>query len=297
MQISNHIHAVKIPFTVPAPAGTIKRFVYVYLICGEQVTLIDSGVAGSEEQIFSYLDSIGRKKEINRLLLTHSHPDHIGAARAIHADTGCAVLAGDVEQSWIEDTDKQVRERPVPGFNTLVGGPVTVSRIIAAGDRLDLGKGLTLEVIATPGHSAGSLSFFLGKDGALFSGDAVPVPGDLPIYDDYCTSMSTLERLQRLDGVRLLLEAWQAPLSEDIAGRLAAGISWLNKIDGAVQQELTRKLKLDAMDLCRSVVNTLGLSPLAVNPLVARSLSSHGKFGSTVHNQKEPAATEPVFSP
>ena len=273
MQISTHIHAVKIPFSVPTPAGAIERFVYVYLICAEQVTLIDSGVAGSEEPIFAYLESLGRKRAINAMFLTHSHPDHIGAARAIHSATGCSVLAGAGEQDWIEDTDRQARERPVPGFSTLVGGPVTLDRILVAGELLKLGDGVTLEVVATPGHSAGSLSFFLHEEGALFSGDAVPVPGDLPIYDDYRTSIATLERLQHLDGVRLLLEAWQEPKSVAVAERLAAGIAWLNEVNAAVTQTGTHEP--DAMILCRNVVTKLGLSPLAVNPLVARSLCSH----------------------
>jgi glyoxylase-like metal-dependent hydrolase (beta-lactamase superfamily II) len=276
MQISSHIHAVKIPFIVPTPLGNIERFVYVYLICDEQVTLIDSGVAGAEQVIFSYLEAIGRSREINYLLLTHSHPDHIGAARAIQSATGCAVLAGATERSWIEDTDRQAAERPVPGFNALVGGPVEVHRIIAAGELLELGDGLTLEVIDTPGHSAGSQSFLLHEENALFSGDAVPVPGDMPIYDDYHTSLATLERLQRLNGVELLLEAWQEPRTASFAERLAAGRSWLQTVDAAVRQQSGAELDPDAMSLCRRVVAQLGLSPLAANPLVARSLRSHG---------------------
>lgn len=274
MQISSHIHAVRIPFTVPTPLGPIERFVYIYLVCGEQVTLIDSGVAGAEELVFAYLDSIGRGREISRMLFTHSHPDHIGAARAIRAETGCLVLAGAGERSWIEDTGRQERERPVPGFNTLVGGPVPVDRVVAAGEIVELGGGLLLEVIATPGHSVGSLSFFLRSEGALFCGDAVPVPGDLPIYDDFRTSLVTLERLQQLEGVELLLEAWQEPRTASPAGRISAGQTWLQAVDAAVRQ-VHADAEHDAMALCRQVVAQLGLSPLAVNQLVARSLSSH----------------------
>jgi len=276
MQLCSQIHAVRIPFTVATPLGPLQRFVYVYLICGEQVTLIDSGVAGAEELVFAYLESINRGREISRLLLTHSHPDHIGAARAIRAATGCAVLAGAGERSWIEDTDRQLAERPVPGFTTLVGGPVPVDRVIAAGELLELGGGLLLEVIATPGHSSGSLSFFLRSEGALFCGDAVPVPGDLPIYDDYRTSLTTLERLQELEGVELLLEAWQEPRKASPAGRLSAGQTWLQAVDAAVRQVHGKEPEHDSMALCRQVALQLGLSPLAVNPLVAHSLCSHG---------------------
>lgn len=279
MQITDHIHALKIPFSVPTPAGPVERFVFVYLLCGAQTTLIDSGVAGSETQILSYLERLGRGKRIDRLILTHSHPDHIGAARAIHAITGCRVLAGAAERAWIEDTNRQARERPVPGFETLVGGPVRLDCIVADGEQLDLGGGLSLEVIATPGHSSASLSYLLAPERALFSGDAVPVAGDMPIYDDFSTSLATLERLQQMEGVGLLLEAWQPPRTTAIGERIAEGRSWLQAVDRAVQMAAPAP-DADPLAICRQVVTTLGLPTLAANPLVARSLRSHVKIDS-----------------
>jgi len=48
MQITPAIHALRLPFKVPiAPGIALDRFVYSYLICGETITLIDTGVAGS----------------------------------------------------------------------------------------------------------------------------------------------------------------------------------------------------------------------------------------------------------
>ncbi len=129
MQITPAIHALRHPFQVPvAPGITLDRFVYSYLIAGETITLIDTGVAGSETRIFEYIQSIGRNpSEISLIVLTHSHPDHIGAARAIREATGCSVAAHPAERSWIEDVERQNQERPVPGFATLVGGSGTCS--------------------------------------------------------------------------------------------------------------------------------------------------------------------------
>lgn len=276
MQITDTIHALTIPFTVPTPVGPIHRTVTVYLICGQEVTLIDSGVAGCEVPILTYLETIGRGGELVRLLLTHSHPDHIGAARALRATTGCAVLAPAAERDWIEDTERQLRERPVPGFATLVGGSVTVDQVVEAGDAVDLGGGLELEAVCAPGHSAGSLAYFLRSEGALFCGDAVPLPHDLPIYDDYRTSLATLERLAALEGVELLLEAWSAPAKTSSAERFAAGAAWLREIDVAARRAAADGSYPDPMELCRQVVAQLGLPAPAVNPLVARSLASHG---------------------
>src|SRR5512137_779298 len=121
MQITPSIHALRHPFKIPvAPGIAIDRFVYSYILAGETITLIDTGVAGCENCIFDYIRSIGRDpEEITLIILTHSHPDHIGAAKAIRDATGCSVMAHSSERVWIEDVDRQNRERPVPGFSTL----------------------------------------------------------------------------------------------------------------------------------------------------------------------------------
>ena len=48
MQISNHVHALKIPFQIPvAEDNFLDRFVYVYIILGDRICLVDSGVSGA----------------------------------------------------------------------------------------------------------------------------------------------------------------------------------------------------------------------------------------------------------
>ncbi|MDD4093267.1 MAG: MBL fold metallo-hydrolase, partial [Methanothrix sp.] len=124
MQITNHVHCLKMPFQITSPDGQkINRFVYAYLIYGDEICLIDSGVAHCQQIIIDYLQATGRKPEdITRLILTHAHPDHIGSAAAIKSMTGCIVHAHASERAWIEDINLQARDRPVPGFFDLVGG-------------------------------------------------------------------------------------------------------------------------------------------------------------------------------
>lgn len=271
MQITPHIHSLTIPFTVPAPSGPIPRSANVFFVCADKVTLIDTGVAGAEEKIFAYLRSIGRTpEEISLLLLTHSHPDHIGAARAIMEATGCRVAAHGAERSWVEDTGLQERERPVPGFQTLVGGPVPVTTELADGDLLDLGSGLHLEALHTPGHSAGSLSFWAPAEKTVITGDAVPLPGDMPIFDDWQGAVDSLERLRALDP-QWLLSAWDEPRQGDaVQKRLDEGLAWLRRIRAAVREIGAA----EPMELCRRAVAALELPPFAANPLVARSFMS-----------------------
>lgn len=272
MQLTPRIHQLTIPFVVPAPGGPIPRSANVFIICTDTVTLIDSGVAGAEERIFACLREMGRLPgQIGQLILTHSHPDHVGAARAIREATGCCVAAHGGERNWIEDTALQEQQRPVPGFRTLVGGPVRVDRELFDGERLDLGAGFHLEVLHTPGHSSGSISLHAPAEQALITGDAVLLAGDMPIFDDYPAAQTSLQRLRGCDA-DWLLSAWDDPRrGEEAQQRIDESMAWLKLIRETVRIVSGGKPAMEPLELCRRVAAELGLPPFAVNPLVARS--------------------------
>jgi hydroxyacylglutathione hydrolase len=276
MQITDHIHALKVPFHVETPQGKIPRFVYVYLIYGERICLIDSGVASSESIIFDYIKKTGGSPEdISLLVLTHSHPDHIGSAQAVKRASGCKVAAHAAERSWIEDVDVQARDRPVPGFSSLVGGSVKIDRTLQDGDNLDLGKDLTLKVIHTPGHSKGSISLWLQEERALFSADAVPISGDLPIYEDILESARSIKRLRAMEGIEYLLASWDDPRNCEHAYKIMdEGLRYLQSIHEAVLKTAKRSGDLDSMELCRRVLKELGMPETIASPLVARSFQA-----------------------
>ena len=281
MQITPAIHALRHPFQVPvAPGIALDRFVYSYLIAGETITLIDTGVAGCETRIFDYIRSIGRDPaEISLIILTHSHPDHIGAARAIREETGCSIAAHPAERAWIEDVELQNRERPVPGFATLVDGPVPIDYELDRGDTIDIDgtREYELQVLHTPGHSAGSIALFLESEGALFSGDVIPVAGDLPVYDDVTASGESIRLLRSLRGIRVLLAAWDEPRYGDAAYRqMDLALDYLRKIHAAVITAAGDGSP-DPMELTRKTVALLGLPPQAVNPLLARTFAANIK--------------------
>lgn len=174
MQLSPVLHQLTVRFTVPTPAGPLPRSANLWILVGRRLVVIDSGVAGAEEKLSSYLHGLGRTpQEIDWLLLTHSHPDHIGAAAAVVESSGCRVAAHRAERGWIEDPQLQLRERPVPGFNQLVQGPVAVARELVDGEVLHFDGLPPLTVLHTPGHSMGSLSFWAPSERWLVSGDAV----------------------------------------------------------------------------------------------------------------------------
>lgn len=279
MQITDRIHALKIPFQITDPSGgKVPRFVYVYLIYGKRICLIDSGVASSQRIILDYLAKTGRQpEEISLIILTHSHPDHIGAARAIKMISGCTVAAHAAEKSWIEDVELQERERPIPGFKSLVAGSVHVDQTLQDGDLLDL-DGISMQVMHTPGHSSGSICLWLPEEGALFSADAVPIPGSMPIYQDILASVRSIQSLSRMQGIKFLLSAWDEPrLNGDAYRVMDEGLGYLQRIHSAVLRVAggaRLDTGLDSMELCRRTLAELGLLEAMANPLVAKSFQS-----------------------
>ncbi len=280
MQITDHIHALKTHFQlVFSPERIVQRSVYVYLIFGEQVHLIDCGVKGADQQIFAYLEAMGRKKEeIETLVISHSHPDHIGAAVSVKEKSGCKVAYHENERGWIEDIEKQYEERPIPGFHTLVEGSVSPDIVLKDGDLLCLEDGLNVNVILTPGHSRGSISLYLEKDAALVTADALPLPGDLPLYEDIGESVASIRKLQQVPNVKIVFSSWEDPILNPTAikDRMEESLQLLRKIHETVCSNI--KPEQSDMALCEKVVGELSLPPHAVNPIMAKAFSSSRKY-------------------
>jgi hydroxyacylglutathione hydrolase len=273
-----NIQPIKIDFKIPlAPGKTVERFVYAYLMKGERLCLIDTGVAGSESLISTELQRIGKKlSDIDVIIFTHSHPDHIGAASVIQSRSGAQVWAHQNEQAWIENTQLQERERPVPGFAELVSGPVNVDRLLTDGDILTFGNDIILKVYHTPGHSSGSISLLSQDNGIVFSGDVVPQPGDMPIYENVVDLAHSLVRLAGIDNLTALYSSWADPLEgRDAIKAISDGIRYLKEIHAVVMQVDYESGKPDPTELCKQCVAKLKLPHIAANPLVAHSLLSH----------------------
>lgn len=285
MQITPSIHAIRHSFRIPvAPGITLDRFVYSYFVYGDTITLIDTGVAGCEKDIFEYIRSTGRDpSEIALIILTHSHPDHIGAARAIHQVTGCSIAAHMTERAWIEDVELQNRERPVPGFSTLVGGSVHVDHELADGESIEPDETRAGEMLVfhTPGHSKGSISLLLHSDNALFCGDAVPVAGDLPVYEDAVASVQSVKRLRGLKGIRVLLSSWDEPRTGiDAYRQMDKALDYLQKIHLTVLTSAGDGV-CDLVILTQKSAAVLGLPPQAVTPLLAGTFAANLKERGT----------------
>ena len=281
MQVTEHIHALKIPFKLRVgPDKTVDRFVFAYLIFGDQICLIDSGVAGSEAIILEYIKQAGRDpQEISRIVFTHSHADHIGGGPALKKQTGCKLAAHVDARPWIENVDQQYAERPIGNFYDLVGGSVEIDSGLKHGDQVDLGDGKTFEIFHTPGHSKGAISLLFNKDKALFTGDAVPKPDTVPIYEDVATSIESIKKLKQIKGLKILMASWDDPqFGASVYPSMDAGLQWFQQIHEAVLTETAGSDALDPKGLCPRVLKRLGFPEIPLVPIVVTSIGAHLKL-------------------
>ncbi len=270
MEITPHIHAVRTPLG-PTP----DRFVNVYLVYGNGITVIDTGFNGSEKLIYEDIRLTGRDpSEIGLIILTHSHPDHTGSAKMIRDLTGCTIAAHPLDAPAIENVDPALLKSPAPGVPPMVGGPVPVGRLLGDGDTISLGRGLTLEVLHTPGHSPGSISLFLREEMALFTGDTVQAPGRAPIYTDPVALVRSIRRLKGISGIRHYLPSHDTPATGDATyQRLADSLNYIRHVHAAVKKAASEiRGTPDPQVLAGRVLAELGIPSGAALPFIARTI-------------------------
>ncbi|MBN1119278.1 MAG: MBL fold metallo-hydrolase [Bacteroidales bacterium] len=277
MKITRKIHALRHDFKIHLPGGQkLDRWVYSYIVFGDYITLIDTGLKMSYKKIYAYIESQGRHHhEIDKIILSHSHPDHMGSAQKIKKDTGCVVFAHETELDWIENIEIQFNSRPVPGFFDLVDRSVEVDVLLEEGDKISPSGFGEMRIIHTPGHSPGSISILFPRQKIFFTGDTIPVKGDVPNYLDYKELMGSIQRIKSLK-IKVLLTSWQEPLKADkeIQNFISEGEEYLKSIDKAVKLHYK---DIDNLSLtnCRKVVSELELPALCINPIVNKAFCSH----------------------
>jgi glyoxylase-like metal-dependent hydrolase (beta-lactamase superfamily II) len=117
------------------------------------------------DRILTAVEEMGVKVEA--ILVTHCHFDHIGAVAPVATVTGAPVYCPRLEAPMLADIMAYV---PFPGF-----GPYEsyeADETVEGGEVLEL-AGLTLDVISTPGHSPGHVTYSVRDEDAMFSGDVL----------------------------------------------------------------------------------------------------------------------------
>jgi len=171
---------------------------HVYLIKGTtKSVLIDTGVAGKFSVLKRQLAESGvRIRDIDLVILTHEHYDHIGATAFFHRTA--VVAAHRLAANKLELQDEFVTFRI---YRDQPGKPFWVDVWLEDGSMIDLGN-YELQVIHTPGHTSGCICLYEPRAGLLFTGDTVFAGGTLSEIavggnvSDYVNSVRRLSNLK-----------------------------------------------------------------------------------------------------
>jgi len=132
----------------------------------------DSGTAlivdpGEEaDRLLRAVDELGVEK-VDAILVTHTHFDHVGAVAPVAQATGAPVYCPELEREVLANIMDYV---PWPGFGPFES--YEADQTVAGGETLDL-AGMKIEVLFTPGHSPGHVTYAIRDERALFSGDVL----------------------------------------------------------------------------------------------------------------------------
>jgi hydroxyacylglutathione hydrolase len=129
-----------------------------------RAVIVDPG--DEAERLLGAIDALG--VEIEAILITHCHFDHIGAVEPLARATGAPVYCPEIERPVLADVMSWVP----PGFGPFAS--YEAEHTVAGGEHLSL-AGLELDVIFTPGHSPGHVTYSVRSPAqpALLSGDVL----------------------------------------------------------------------------------------------------------------------------
>ena len=262
------IHLVTVP--TPFAVGRVN----CYLLEGDPLTLIDAGPRSdrSLERLEAGVETTGHKLEdIELVVATHQHIDHIGLISTVAERSGAEVAAIDISVDWLaaftfgseQDDDLAVELMMRNGVPEKIanalrevtasfrdwGSPVTVTHPVAQGDTIRMGS-RDYEVFLRPGHSPSDTLFRDAERGLMFGGDHLlshissnpliskPLVGEgvrTHALLDYRRSLA----LTRNDPVELMLSGHGLPITDHvdlIDKRIASQDRRTEKVFGLVKE-------------------------------------------------------------
>ena len=230
MKIADGIHRLG--------SGMINAYL---LVDGGGVTVIDTGLPGHWSDLTAELETMGRSLEdVQAVVLTHGHSDHLGFAERTRRERGVAVLVHDLDSALARGKVRNPARgtgpvRPLPLLRFIVFAMLKRGwQIDRLGAVTTFGDGATLDVpgsprvILVPGHTPGSVALHVPSHDAIFMGDTMSTlavttgrtgPMIAPFTADPAQALSSLDRLADIEATWVLPghgQPWTGGLGEAI---------------------------------------------------------------------------------
>jgi glyoxylase-like metal-dependent hydrolase (beta-lactamase superfamily II) len=195
-----------------------------YLVRGDDIAIVETGTSLCAPTIVEGLQVLGvRAEAVRHIVLTHVHMDHAGGAGVLaQAMPEARVYIHSLTAQHLVDPSRLLpsAERALGDLfarhGTIV--PLPAERLGPAETLdLDLGAGVRLQAVATPGHSPDHLSYYEPSSGALFAGDSIGIslpafgyhgPVTPPPAYDVGAQLATFDKLLEMPLDRLLFSHW-----------------------------------------------------------------------------------------
>lgn len=192
-----------------------------YLVLGEENIIIDTGTGQHIDGLISAITAHAIKLgEMDLILNTHCHYDHIGGNEVLKQRSNAEVAAHKLAAHYIEFADKQ--------FTCATNlNPVEVEQPLNGGDKI-----ADFEVLHTPGHTQGSICLYNPESKILISGDTIFGDAAIGRTDmpggDIAQLKKSLELLSKLK-IEKILPGHGAPCLENGNAVIEQALDWVSQ--------------------------------------------------------------------
>ena len=157
------------------------RMAHAFLVEGEGLTLIDTGMRGSGESVLNALAALGRRiSDLHHIVISHHHFDHTGSLARLAEVSQATVSVHTADAPYVRGhlprpPFKRVGfsgwfMRPFMGLFPTNPEPCRVDRELQDGDEIEAAG--RLKVVHAPGHTPGHIALLMPSKRILFAGDA-----------------------------------------------------------------------------------------------------------------------------